>query len=248
MEIKQLSKEIPFQWRVQSFSKWKAEATCVAYIDARDVENLLDEVCGAENWQCEYYQVKNTMCCKIGIQVAPGVWVWKSDGGTESDVEKEKGELSDAFKRAAVKWSIGRFLYSKDIVRVPANEKKSDGVWPHVIDNDGQQVWNLTEYVNSGAYKTPPSFRSNAPVKSLEVTPPIQSSEPSKEELNDIFSNAVVPHEEPTAKPTEMCQKCSSPMYYQEWVAKSGKNAGKLCKAWKCQDQQNCKNTRWINS
>ena len=40
-------------------------------------------------------------------------WVWKWNMGTESDFEAEKGEASDAFKRAAVLWGIGRFLYEK---------------------------------------------------------------------------------------------------------------------------------------
>jgi hypothetical protein len=50
-------------------------------------------------------------------------WVWKSDCGTESQVEKQKGEASDAFKRAAVMWGIGRFLYSKKIIKLPVKEK-----------------------------------------------------------------------------------------------------------------------------
>jgi hypothetical protein len=60
--------------------------------------------------------------CSIGINV-DGWWVWKSDCGTESNVEKQKGEASDAFKRAAVMWGVGRFLYSLDIVKLPVKEK-----------------------------------------------------------------------------------------------------------------------------
>jgi hypothetical protein len=40
--------------------------------------------------------------------------VWKSDGAGDSDVEAEKGAVSDAFKRAAVKWGVGRYLYDLD--------------------------------------------------------------------------------------------------------------------------------------
>ena len=36
------------------------------------------------------------------------------DCGTESNVEKQKGEASDAFKRAAVHFGIGRDLYNLD--------------------------------------------------------------------------------------------------------------------------------------
>jgi hypothetical protein len=40
--------------------------------------------------------------------------VVKSNGAGDTDVEGPKGALSDAFKRAAVLWGIGRYLYSLD--------------------------------------------------------------------------------------------------------------------------------------
>jgi len=41
-------------------------------------------------------------------------WIWKADGAGDTDVEAEKGAISDAFKRAAVKWGVGRYLYDLD--------------------------------------------------------------------------------------------------------------------------------------
>ncbi len=120
MNLENLKNEIAFKWRVQSANQWGA--SCVAYIDARQVQDLLDEVCGAENWQCKYSEHKGNLFCSIGI-LASNEWVWKSDCGTESNVEKQKGEASDAFKRAAVMWGVGRFLYSKTIVKLPVKEK-----------------------------------------------------------------------------------------------------------------------------
>jgi hypothetical protein len=129
MNLEDLKKEIPFKWRVQSANQYGA--SCVAYIDARDVQDLLDEVCGSQNWQCKYSEQKGNLFCSIGIFISTGggqvtKWVWKEDCGTESNVEKQKGEASDAFKRAAVMWGVGRFLYSKDIVRLPTREKGKD--------------------------------------------------------------------------------------------------------------------------
>jgi len=128
MNLEDLKKEIPFKWRVQSANKWGA--SCVAYIDARQVQDLLDDVVGAEDWQSKYSEHKGNLFCEIGINVTNGqgidinpLWVWKSDCGTESQVEKQKGEASDAFKRAAVMWGIGRFLYSQKIVKLPVKEK-----------------------------------------------------------------------------------------------------------------------------
>ena len=122
MDLNDLKKEIPYKWRVQSANQWGA--SCVAYIDARDVQDLLDEVCEPENWQCRYEEHKGNLFCGIGIcSYKEGEWVWKWDCGTESNVEKQKGEASDAFKRAAVMWGIGRFLYSKEIIKLPVKEK-----------------------------------------------------------------------------------------------------------------------------
>jgi hypothetical protein len=78
----------------------------LAYLDSRDVMNRLDDVIGPENWQCDYKEIKGNLYCGIGIS---GIWKWGC--GTESDMDKEKGEASDAFKRAAVLWGIGRYLY-----------------------------------------------------------------------------------------------------------------------------------------
>lgn len=154
MNLKDLSKEIPCKWRVQSFSKNKPSAQCVAYIDARDVMDLLDEVVGHENWQDDYKDLGGQIFAGIGIKTGDGWWVWKWDTGSESNIEKEKGQASDSFKRAAVKWGIGRFLYSKDIIFVEANEVKKDAnTFPYVIDGNGKRVWDLTKYINEQKLK-----------------------------------------------------------------------------------------------
>ena len=139
MNLKDLKKEILHKWRVQSYSKNKPVAVCVAYIDSRQAQDLLDEVCGAENWQDEYYQADGLLFCKVGIKVN-NEWIWKSDTGTESKEDKEKGHSSDAFKRACVKWGIGRFLYSKEIQYIESNEKKTNSNYPHCIDENGKRI------------------------------------------------------------------------------------------------------------
>lgn len=84
----------------------------LCYIDARAVMDRLDTVCGAENWQCNYTPgVGGSIICNLGIRVPGGDWVWKADGAGATDVEGEKGALSDALKRSAVRWGVGRYLY-----------------------------------------------------------------------------------------------------------------------------------------
>ena len=86
-------------------------AHMLAYVDARYVQDRLDDVIGAENWSNDFQVIDNTLFCSITVVFPDGKVVTKTDCGTESNVEKEKGEASDAFKRSAVMLGIGRDLY-----------------------------------------------------------------------------------------------------------------------------------------
>ena len=113
MNLADLKKPFPpdcISWRVGSTTKDKSKGMALAYIDARDVMQRLDDVCGPENWQCDYPHAAQKTVCRIGIRVGDE-WVWKANGAGDSDIEAEKGALSDAFKRAAVLWGIGQYLY-----------------------------------------------------------------------------------------------------------------------------------------
>lgn len=102
-------------WRVGSTTQDKKKGLAFGYIDARDVMERLDEVCGPENWQCSYPHATGKTICSIGVRICREgegfEWIWKSDGAGDSDVEAEKGAMSDAFKRSAVRFGIGRYLY-----------------------------------------------------------------------------------------------------------------------------------------
>ncbi|MDB4312021.1 Rad52/Rad22 family DNA repair protein [bacterium] len=99
-------------WRVGATTKDKASGIALAYIDARDVMQRLDEIVGSEGWQCRYPLAQDhLLICEIGI-LGEGGWVWKANGAGDTQVEADKGKCSDAFKRAAVLWGIGRYLYA----------------------------------------------------------------------------------------------------------------------------------------
>ncbi len=123
MNIKDLA--LPFDankihWRVGAMTKDKSSAIPLAYLDARDVMERLDEVCGAECWQNRY---PFNGCCEIGIKINDE-WVWKSNGAGKSNIEGEKGEFSDSFKRAGVLWGIGQYLYNVPNIWMPVNQYK----------------------------------------------------------------------------------------------------------------------------
>lgn len=127
MNLEDLKKEMPYHWRVQQAKEYGT--SLVAYVDARDVEDTLDKVVGPDKWQCEYTEATGQMICRIGI-LCGDQWVWKSDGGSESNIEKAKGLLSDSFKRAGVKWGIGRFLYRLKVIKLPSIKGWQDKFYP----------------------------------------------------------------------------------------------------------------------
>ena len=97
-------------WRVGSMTGDKKKGMALAYIDARTVQDRLNAVCGPL-WQCDHVvSTDKRVTCKIGLRIGDE-WIWRSDGAGETDVEGEKGSYSDSFKRAAVRWGIGRYLY-----------------------------------------------------------------------------------------------------------------------------------------
>ncbi len=88
------------------------------YIDARLVMDRLDEVVGVLGWQ-DNYEVLPGGCvaCRLMVRLQPQhEWVVKMDVGSPSeqsdDGDQLKAAFSDALKRAAVKFGIGRYLYS----------------------------------------------------------------------------------------------------------------------------------------
>lgn len=104
-------------WRVGNKSNWDKVKKCpkdpnkpvkaqmLVYIDARDVQDRLDEVC--DNWSNDFKEVNGRLVCNLTINV-----ITRTDGAGDTDFEGEKGGLSDAFKRSAVMFGVGRYLYN----------------------------------------------------------------------------------------------------------------------------------------
>lgn len=104
------------------------------YKDARVDQQILDETVGQLNWKKSYREVKGNLYCTIEIWDSDkSTWIAKEDCGVESNTEKEKGEASDAQKRAGFAWGIGRELYSAPFIWVNSSdcsiEERSKGVY-----------------------------------------------------------------------------------------------------------------------
>lgn len=117
MDFVKLSAPFPasaVSWRAQTLTNDGTKALALAYLDARDVMTRLDDVCGPENWQDSFAETPSgRVICTIKIRCGDE-WISKSDGSGDTDIEGEKGGISSALKRAAVKWGIGRYLYDVD--------------------------------------------------------------------------------------------------------------------------------------
>src|SRR5262249_15426047 len=101
-------------FRVQSRTGDQTGRTqVVAYIDARAVQDRLDLVVGAGNWAFDWVPL---VIDNGEVKVAKGTLtihgVSKSDAGSASNFEQTLGAVSHCFKRAAVHWGIGRYLYN----------------------------------------------------------------------------------------------------------------------------------------
>lgn len=108
--------------RVQSVSKSKAGrvgAVLLIYKDARVDMRILDQVFGPGNWQRTHEVVNGNLFCNIDIwDDEKKCWIRKQDVGVESKTEAEKGQASDAFKRAGFNVGIGRELYTGPFIYV----------------------------------------------------------------------------------------------------------------------------------
>ena len=97
------------------------------YKTARTDARYLDKEVGAMNWQVKYYLLNDTLYCSIGVYNEElKEWVWKDDCGSETQVEKEKGQSSDAFKRAGFRWGIGRELYYTPFIWIESKDTNTD--------------------------------------------------------------------------------------------------------------------------
>lgn len=178
------TEEIDF--RVQSITK-NGYATILAYKDARVDMNRLDAVFGVGFWQRKHELINGKEFCSVGVwNKELQQWCWVQDCGTQSNTEKEKGESSDAFKRACFNLGIGRELYDYPTIRVKLKPNEftivgdkakqtydlnlSKWVWLSVFD-ENKKLKLLTAVDEKGetrfTYGTPKSKQTTPNIKLL---------------------------------------------------------------------------------
>jgi hypothetical protein len=180
-------KEVKFKPQMVKNNK----ALAIAYIDVRLVEDRLDHIIGGENWQ-DSYEVLNdgSVVCRLAVRF-PGQpeWVTKTDVGTPSEQpdggDRLKAAFSDAMKRAAIKFGIGRYLY-----RLPAQWVDYDPAKKQIIRPPQLPAFALPRAYQGtpAAAKPQPSQAPEEPLKELtpeqaramaDAKPPLPAGEPS---------------------------------------------------------------------
>ncbi len=136
------------EWRVGATTKDKTKGMALAFVTNRAIQNRLDEVFGCFGWKNEYREWRgNAQLCGISVKYE-GEWITKWDGAGDTDWEAVKGGLSDAMKRAAYQWGIGRYLYNLEPVWVPIKQVGKS----YVIDGPPP---NLPDWALPEGYKPP---------------------------------------------------------------------------------------------
>lgn len=138
-------KEVPaHKWRVMTTKYGTAD--CVPYITANQVKQRLNEVFGVDGWSDLFIETsQNFLICELSAEIE-GKKTTKSDVGTPSDYESNKGMASDALKRAAVSFGIGAYLTDIGVVKLKKSGKNAMTEKGQVL-SDPQM---LTDYLNAG--------------------------------------------------------------------------------------------------
>jgi len=132
------------EWRVQQQTS-TGKLIVVPYITNRCVMERFDEAFGASNWTSEFREIGNGFICRLSVTVDKK-FVYREDGASKTNIEPEKGGISDAMKRAAVQFGLGRCLYAYPRVMIETDDK----FIPHWAF---AKLDKLVEWVNAGNFK-----------------------------------------------------------------------------------------------
>jgi len=129
------------EWRVQSQTS-TGKLIVVPYINNRCVMHRFDAAFGAENWTSEFREIANGFLCRLTVTVNDRT-IYREDGASKTNIEPEKGGISDAMKRAAVQFGLGRCLYDYPRVFIECDGK-------FIPDWAYDKLDKLVDWINDG--------------------------------------------------------------------------------------------------
>jgi hypothetical protein len=172
------------------------------YKDARTDMNLLDEIFGNGNWQRTHEVINGNLFCNIDIwDNDKRCWVRKQDVGVESNTEKEKGQASDAFKRAGFNVGIGRELYTAPFIWInltaeevdnsrgkPALSFKVKFNVSHIAYNDRREISELEIKDQNGNVRFSMGTKTKAEQPRAGARPPKSDIESDMKQAKEAIS------------------------------------------------------------
>jgi hypothetical protein len=221
-------------------------ALAIAYVDARVVMDRLDDVLGVGNWQDEFAVLPampgdkaEEVMCRLSVRIGDE-WVTKCDVGGESDQpdggDKRKAAFSDALKRTAVKFGIGRYLY-----RLPQQWLDFDPTKKVFAPTALEQARKMLAPKNSGPAKG--KATSPAPAKAQPRTTSASGEPATVQELLERLAAAdklvadqkLAPLGEMTNYVTAVMVKAGHPADKSQWPADGIALAVKAVREYKAQ-------------
>lgn len=171
-KLKQPFDEKTIGIKVQSFSKAKDRAMLVAYVQHTDVYDRLESVDPA--WSCQVATIKETQ------QVIAVSMKMTVKGVTRENVgegEDYKSAYSDAIKRVAMLFGIGRYLYDQGQAWVAYDDQR-----------DKFRTWTLQDYQQAIRGAKLPTTPSAPPATSNSAAPksPAPTAPKAAKSRNDL--------------------------------------------------------------
>ena len=145
------------EFRVGATNSDKTKGLALAYVQARSIQNRLDEVVGIENWRVSYKEINGGFIGKLELKIN-NEWIAKEDGSGVTDYEAIKGGISCAFKRVASVWGIGRYLY------------EIEGQWLPIEQRGKSYIFKETPKLNKQQKETSIEESKEDRAKNIELT------------------------------------------------------------------------------
>ncbi|TCL74197.1 Rad52/22 family double-strand break repair protein [Hydrogenispora ethanolica] len=184
------------EWRVGSTNKEKTKGLALAYVTNRAIQDRLDNLFGVSGWKNEFREWKNnSQLCGISIKFGDE-WITKWDGADDSNMEAIKGGLSDAMKRAAYQWGIGRYLY-----KLPA-------IWCEIEAVGNSFRLKSTPKLPPWALPTGHKGTQSSELKESQTQPQTSGTQTDAPKYHCKSCNAEIPEKVYKYQNLGLCYKC----------------------------------------
>jgi hypothetical protein len=169
----------------------------MSYVTARTVMNRLDTVVGPENWADEYESLTNSVVGRLTITLPDGRTVTKVDAGGGAGMADEgdddKSAFSDAFKRVAVKFGVGRYLYRDGVASLLPEAPAAPAIAAEGSESPTVSVWNpsTSQYetvLRSKVAAGPATLPMSKPTKPAAAAPATTTALPEIKTARELYA------------------------------------------------------------